>query len=558
VGDYATGAYDGKFPAGRYTSEELHWAWPGAANGTGRIDLVGGAASKFSLLVSNTKAVSLDAYTSGGSLIATTGRTKIYPDGVRHMSQMAIDSPTSNIAYVVVRGATGVPFTVDSLCTDAPGVPRAQLTLLPADGHPLSKTSVAGRGFSPGEEVDLMLDGVFQGQQTADPNGAFLRDVTILATASPGEHTIVATGMTSGVSSTANYYLHTDWTQYGFDPAHTGANPYENTLKTGNVASLRLSWSGNTGGRATAPAVAEGVVYMGSVDGAIYAFNAAHDQKLWATATGGPIGAAPAIADGLVFTGSGDHYVYSMDAGTGAVVGTPYLTGGSIAKSPLVRNHVVYIGSDDGYMYALKESYTGGLSFKWRTKIGSKLRSTPATDGTNLYFGADDHKVHALTLQTGTPVWESQDTGYWIRSNPAVVGNHVVVGCDDGYVYSFSTSNGSQAWRHSLGQQVRSSPTVADGLAYVGSNQGSMFALSLATGHKQWALPVGGAVNEKAAVANGVVYFGVGDGSFVAANASTGVSLFSTSIGTGTVAGVAVSDGAVYTVADTAEVKFEP
>jgi outer membrane protein assembly factor BamB len=556
VGDYATGTYDGKFPAGTFTSEELHWAWPGASNGNGRIDLIDGAATTFSVLVSNTAPVYLDAYASDNTLLATAGPTAVHPNGVRHMSEMKIDSPIRNIAYAVVRDSTGDPFVVDSLCTDAPGLPSEQLTLTSADGHPNSQTTVSGRGFLPGEHVDVSLDGTFLGQQTANSSGLFSRFVRIAKTASPGEHTIVASGLTSHSSSTADYYVHTDWSQYGYDPAHTGDNPYENTLGIGNASTLHIAWSGITGARATAPAVADGVVYMGSFDGAIYAFNAAQNLELWSTATGGSIGAAPAIDNGLVFTGSGDHKVYAMDAGTGRIVAT-YATGGSIAKSPLVNKGVVYIGSDDGYMYALNET---NLTFKWRTKIGSKLRSAPATDGTNLYFGADDRRVHALNLKTGIQAWETVPTGGLIRSNPAVVDGHVVVGSDDSNVYSFSTTNGAQSWSFSLGEQVRSSPTVAHGVVYVGSNQSAIFALSLATGVKQWQLGVGGPVNEKGAVANGVVYFGVGDGTLVAANASSGANLKTVSIGAGTVdvAGVAVSDGAVYTVANTAEVKLEP
>jgi outer membrane protein assembly factor BamB len=50
-------------------------------------------------------------------------------------------------------------------------------------------------------------------------------------------------------------------------------NPYENVLDVNNVRSLQLKWSYTTGGEVwSSPAVANGVVYVGSYDGRVYAF----------------------------------------------------------------------------------------------------------------------------------------------------------------------------------------------------------------------------------------------------------------------------------------------
>jgi outer membrane protein assembly factor BamB len=50
-------------------------------------------------------------------------------------------------------------------------------------------------------------------------------------------------------------------------------NPCEKVLNVNNVGNLSLKWSYTTGGYVwSSPAVANGVVYVGSWDGKVYAF----------------------------------------------------------------------------------------------------------------------------------------------------------------------------------------------------------------------------------------------------------------------------------------------
>jgi outer membrane protein assembly factor BamB len=59
----------------------------------------------------------------------------------------------------------------------------------------------------------------------------------------------------------------------------------------------------------------------------------------------------PAVANGLVYVGSGDRNLYALNAGTGQTLWTA-ATGGYIRSSPAVANAVVYVGSDDSRIYA--------------------------------------------------------------------------------------------------------------------------------------------------------------------------------------------------------------
>ena len=99
----------------------------------------------------------------------------------------------------------------------------------------------------------------------------------------------------------------------GFDPQHTHFNPYEKGLNPANVSHLGQYWTASTGSEIfSSPAVANGVVYVGSGDHKLYAFNASTGKPLWTASTGDIIGSSPAVANGVVYVGSEDHKLYAF------------------------------------------------------------------------------------------------------------------------------------------------------------------------------------------------------------------------------------------------------
>jgi eukaryotic-like serine/threonine-protein kinase len=86
----------------------------------------------------------------------------------------------------------------------------------------------------------------------------------------------------------------------------TRFNPYEKFLTVGDVKNLGLKWSYRTNGEvAGSPAVARGLVYVGSFDlnGIVYALDAHTGAQRWSFAVGGYVASSPAVANGLVYIG---------------------------------------------------------------------------------------------------------------------------------------------------------------------------------------------------------------------------------------------------------------
>jgi outer membrane protein assembly factor BamB len=62
----------------------------------------------------------------------------------------------------------------------------------------------------------------------------------------------------------------------------------------------------------SSPAVANGVVYVGSFDRKVYALNAKTGAKLWSYIIGSQIQSSPAVSNGVVYVGSVDSKVYAF------------------------------------------------------------------------------------------------------------------------------------------------------------------------------------------------------------------------------------------------------
>jgi outer membrane protein assembly factor BamB len=142
-------------------------------------------------------------------------------------------------------------------------------------------------------------------------------------------------------------------------------------------------WTGNTGRQnGSSPAVANGVVYIGTRDGHLDAFGAASGTLLWTAATGGSVDSAPAVADGVVYAGCSNNFepvgqtcganLYAFGATNGNLLwtGTTEGTSGTIDQSPVVVDSggssaagALYVGSSFGPVECVGTSSCSGRIF---------------------------------------------------------------------------------------------------------------------------------------------------------------------------------------------------
>ena len=227
------------------------------------------------------------------------------------------------------------------------------VTVSPTAGPPTDKVAVSGTGFGADEAVDLYFDTADMSLAATGPGGSFTGiGLTIPASANPGTHWITGVGRRSGLAAQAGFIVQADWPQFRRGPAHQGYNATENILNVANVKGMQLLWSATLGAgiNNSSPVVANGVVYVGALDGSVYAFKAVTGGPLWSQGIGEPIEDSPAVATGVTYATSYGE-LYALDAATGHVNWYTASEGFGEA-SPAVANGVVFVASDNNYLYA--------------------------------------------------------------------------------------------------------------------------------------------------------------------------------------------------------------
>jgi eukaryotic-like serine/threonine-protein kinase len=326
------------------------------------------------------------------------------------------------------------------------------------------------------------------------------------------------------------------------DPAHTGA------YATGAVPRFeRVKWQFHTGGPVIASAaVANGMVYVGSADGVLYAVDRERGTLRWRFATRGRVVSSPAVAAGTVFFNSYDGNLYALDAVTGRLKWKfrtegerrfegKHLHGSQPAaetmpdpfdvylSSPTIWHGAVFFGSGDGNIYAL-DAASGTL--QWKFKTGDVVHASPAIADGTLFIGSWDSYFYALDATSGTEKWRFK-TGddpdihnqVGIQSSAAVLDGVVYFGCRDSHLYALDASNGHALWSFPThGSWVVGSPAVRDGKVYFAtSDSGLLYALAAKNGSVIFSLKFKGwPLFSSPAIAADMLYIGSWAGTLTA------------------------------------------
>jgi outer membrane protein assembly factor BamB len=131
-----------------------------------------------------------------------------------------------------------------------------------------------------------------------------------------------------------------------------------------NATTGAVLWSVSPGGPLSilgdSPAVAKGLVYIGasvpgqhgSSSGVLYALKARTGKIIWSAPVASGITSSPAVANGVVYVGSDDGTLYAFNAKTGAELAA--VAGVAGQSSPTVANGMVYSETTlSGELFAL-------------------------------------------------------------------------------------------------------------------------------------------------------------------------------------------------------------
>jgi len=369
-----------------------------------------------------------------------------------------------------------------------------------------------------------------------------------------------------------------DWAMMYHDPAHTSSTP------DSGPSTRQFAWSYQIGPalpnwdyiHISSPAVVNGKVYVGSINGRVYCFDHSGGPPLWVKQLRDTVFSSPAVVDGKVYAGTWNGYLYCLNANTGDSLWR-YYSGGKIETGPTVADGRVFFGAwyqnyiwcldantgarlwratpDPGYMYghgglpAVSDSlaivgasnldvstkfyayreFSTAPDVRWAYTVASgENHQAPTISGGRVFGSVDDGWLYALNefppSQNGELLW-SQRSAPGYSGDPSCVsveGNRIYYGHEVGYAYCRDAVSGGLIWRSPhLGGHcgVGSASLSGNGKIYVGtgyagggSSTQALFCLDKATGDSLWSYRTGGWVTSSPAISNGMVFVTSQDG----------------------------------------------
>ena len=473
---------------------------------------------------------------------ALTGATAVQFDGTSAVFtgntaiQLTATAPATGTGPIAITTAGGTatsttPFTV------TPGV-----TLAPKTGHPSTAVTVTGAGFGAYTSVDVYFDTADTALAVSNGLGVVSIQIRVPPSGQPGMHWITLDERANHYAAQQAFTVNTNWLLPGFAAAETGANAFENTLNTSNVAELDTAWTQPSGevGNPSPFVEVNGNVFVADINGGIHAYSSA-GKLLWTAAV--PSSAqvqAPASNATLVFFSNGSAvYAFKTACRTDGGVCTPTWStdiGTTVTAGLTVFQNELYVPGADGSVHPLNPA-TGvlGTPFNNGTPVFGAVITpvTFAADGT-FYYGTGNAVI------SGTP-GNSNFTSFGGIGTLTV--SPIAVSAGRAF---FTTSDGYLRTLGSLSQPTSGTgcipaPVAANNLIYAGGCT-SIGAFESGSGTLAWSVTTTLGDVRGLAVANGVLYACEAYG-LVAYDAARGTLLWS---GAGCTSAPVVANGVVF------------
>lgn len=334
-----------------------------------------------------------------------------------------------------------------------------------------------------------------------------------------------------------------DWTLFRGDPqlnGRAGALP----------ADLEPQWLFEVAeGIEAGASIADGVVFVGALDGKLHAVALADGKPLWVYDAGEEIKASPSVHDGVVYVGDAGGVFHAVDVKSGAVKWTFRTASEIVSSANFYRDRIVF-GSNDQFLYCLKTDgtlawkiETGGYVYgtpaivegvafsagcdgflrgvdvasgvvKLKVEIGAYVGASPAVRDGRAYMGTFENQVVAVDLAGAKIAWayENPERLFPYLSSAALGQDRLIVGGRDKSVHAIKLDDGSAIWSYRTTGKVDSSPVISGSRAYVGSMSGELFAFDLESGAIDWRFDTGSGVIATPAIADGRLVVGTVDG----------------------------------------------
>jgi outer membrane protein assembly factor BamB len=203
-------------------------------------------------------------------------------------------------------------------------------------------------------------------------------------------------------------------------------------------------------------------------------------KSLWVIPIDGTV-STPLLHSGVIYIGSEDKHLYAFEyGGRSASPVWHYKANAAIRAKPTVskRGNYILASSIDGSVYCLPST---GEKLRWvfiaRAPIYSSIVSTIIDNEEFFYFGADNGIFYCLNT-FGKEVWRFKTNGK-IRTEPLIHENAIFFGCEDNHLYCLNIKTGKPNFTFSTDGNINGSPIIVDNILYFGSTDSFIHGIHL-------------------------------------------------------------------------------
>ena len=348
-------------------------------------------------------------------------------------------------------------------------------------------------------------------------------------------------------------------------PMYRGGPPLLGVAEGQLANELSLRWTFETGGSVrSSAAIRDGIVYIGSDDGKVYAIDMRTGNDVWSYSTTDSVESTPCLIDDRLVVGSADGFLYCLDRRTGElrwkyeaddrILGSPnwtqspggeeawivfgsydaklycvdaddgelnwvYETDNYINGTPSISDGRVVVGGCDAYLHVV--SATDGTAIS-RIDAGAYIAASAALAGRYAYVGHYDNEFICVDIPNATIAWTYHDRNFPYFSSPAVGDSQVIFGGRDRRLHCVERESGEPLWVFRTRGRVDSSPVICGDRVIAASEDGRLYILDRNNGQEVWSYEIGSKIVGSPATAEGIIVIGAEDANVYAFGPSTG------------------------------------
>jgi len=268
------------------------------------------------------------------------------------------------------------------------------------------------------------------------------------------------------------------------------------------------------------PMIYDTTLYIGRIDGFLYAISLSRQEMIWKYETMGQISASPNIVDfagrkAIVF-GSYDNYLYIVDANKGTLINrfeSGYYINGAVAlhnknvifggcdgwlriidcetgisadslelenyipASPAIKGDFCYVGDHSGNIYEIQLKKGKVIHNQKIVNVKNDtgtFTSVPVVCPKNLYYLFDRH-LYSIIRKDRTENWKYMLKGNVGESSPVVCLDKIIVCTKTGIVSILDAEKGNLLWEYDTGEQIVGSPAVIKDHFLILTVKGTLF-----------------------------------------------------------------------------------